>query len=42
LTRYGGADPEVNFHGGESTFNRNDSWTLPMTRRLSAAVNLQF
>jgi hypothetical protein len=40
-TRYGGADPEVNFHG-DSTFDRNDSWTLPMTRRLSAAINLQF
>jgi TonB-dependent starch-binding outer membrane protein SusC len=41
-TRYGGADPEINFHGGESTFNRNDSWTLPMTRRLSASLNLHF
>ena len=40
-TRYGGADPEVNFHG-DSTFDRNDSWTLPMTRRYSAAVSLQF
>ncbi len=40
-TRYGGADPEVNFHG-DSTFDRNDSWTLPMTRRYSAAINLQF
>ncbi|TVQ16005.1 MAG: TonB-dependent receptor, partial [Balneolaceae bacterium] len=40
-TKYGGADPEINFHGA-STFDRNDSWTLPMTRRFSASVNLQF
>ncbi len=40
-TRYEGADPEVNFHG-DSTFDRNDSWTLPMTRRYSVVVNLQF
>ena len=40
-TRYGGADPEVNFHG-DATFNRNDSWTLPMVRRLSAVLNIQF
>lgn len=40
-TRYGGADPEVNFHG-DATFDRNDSWTLPMTRRIAATLNLQF
>lgn len=40
-TRYGGADPEVNFHG-DATFDRNDSWTLPMTRRIAASLNLQF
>lgn len=40
-TKYGGADPEINFHGA-STFDRNDSWTLPMTRRFSASINLQF
>jgi TonB-dependent starch-binding outer membrane protein SusC len=41
-TRYEGADPEINFHGGASTFDRNDSWTIPMTRRLSASLNLHF
>lgn len=40
-TKYDGADPEINFHGA-STFDRNDSWTLPMTRRFSASINLQF
>lgn len=40
-TAYGGADPEVNFHG-DASFDRNDSWTLPNTRRLSAALNIQF
>jgi hypothetical protein len=34
-TKYGGADPEV-------TFNRNDSWTVPMTRRYSASVTVNF
>lgn len=40
-TKYGGADPEVNFHG-DSTFDRNDSWTLPMTRRVTGAINIDF
>ncbi len=40
-TRYGGADPEVNFHGS-STFNRVDSWTVPQTRRLSATLRVDF
>lgn len=40
-TKYGGADPEVNFHGA-STFDRNDSWTLPMVRRISGSLSLQF
>ncbi len=41
-TKYGGADPELNFNGGESTFNRNDSWTVPMTRRYSLALSVNF
>jgi hypothetical protein len=40
-TKYGGADPEVNFTG-VSTFNRNDSWTVPMTRRYSASLAVNF
>ena len=40
-TKYGGADPEVNFNG-VSTFNRNDSWTVPMTRRYSASLAVSF
>lgn len=40
-TAYGGADPEVNFHG-DASFDRNDSWTLPNTRRFSATLNVQF
>src|SRR4029079_14343308 len=40
-TKYGGADPEVNFNG-VSTFNRNDSWTVPMTRRYSASLTVGF
>jgi len=40
-TKYGGADPEVNFNG-VSTFNRNDSWTVPMTRRYSASLSVNF
>lgn len=40
-TKYGGADPEVNFNG-TSTFNRNDSWTVPMTRRYSASISVGF
>jgi TonB-linked SusC/RagA family outer membrane protein len=40
-TKYGGADPEVNFHG-DGTFNRNDSWTVPQTRRLSVSLSVNF
>lgn len=40
-TRYGGADPEVNFHGSQ-TFSRVDSWTVPQTRRLSATLRIDF
>lgn len=40
-TAYGGADPEINFHG-DASFDRNDSWTLPNVRRLSATLNVQF
>jgi TonB-dependent starch-binding outer membrane protein SusC len=40
-TKYGGADPEVNFNG-VSAFNRNDSWTVPMTRRYSASLTVNF
>ncbi|MEO8192693.1 MAG: SusC/RagA family TonB-linked outer membrane protein [Gemmatimonadales bacterium] len=41
-TKYGGADPEINFNGGESTFNRNDSWTVPMTKRYSLSLSVNF
>ena len=41
-TRYGGADPEINFNGGSSTFGRNDSWTVPMTRRYSLSMAVNF
>lgn len=41
-TKYGGADPEINFNGGSSTFNRNDSWTVPMTRRYSLSLAVNF
>lgn len=41
-TDYGGADPELNFNGGDSTFNRNDSWTVPMIRRVSASLAVSF
>jgi len=40
-TRYGGADPEVNDRGA-GTFDRGDLWTVPQTRRYSAAVALTF
>lgn len=40
-TRYGGADPEVNFHG-PADFSRVDSWTMPMMRRLSASFRVNF
>jgi TonB-dependent starch-binding outer membrane protein SusC len=41
-TKYGGADPEVNFNGGTSTFNRNDSWTVPTPRRYTISLALGF
>ena len=41
-TKYGGADPELNFNGGTSTFNRNDSWTVPTPRRYTFSVALGF
>ena len=41
-TKYGGADPEINFNGGGSTFSRNDSWTVPMTRRFSISLAVNF
>ena len=40
-TKYGGPDPELNF-GGARTFNRDDSWTVPQTRRYSGAIALSF
>ena len=40
-TKYGGADPEVNDRGA-ATFGRSDLWTVPQTRRYSAAVALTF
>jgi TonB-dependent starch-binding outer membrane protein SusC len=40
-SRYRGADPEVN-HSGPSRLNRDDLWTLPQTRRYSAAVAVTF
>ena len=41
-TKYGGADPELNFNGGGSTFNKNDSWTVPMTKRYSLSLSVNF
>ena len=41
-TKYGGADPELNFNGGSSTFNRNDSWTVPNPRRYTFSVQAGF
>ena len=41
-TKYGGADPELNFNGGTATFNRNDSWTVPTLRRYTFSVILGF
>jgi TonB-linked SusC/RagA family outer membrane protein len=38
---YEGVDPEVNSYGGRN-FVRIDAYAMPMTRRLSAAVNLTF
>jgi hypothetical protein len=40
-TKYGGADPEVNYSGA-SRFNRDDSWVVPQTRRYSGALSLTF
>ncbi len=40
-TDYPEGDPEVNFTGND-TFNRNDSWTVPQTRRLSASLTVSF
>jgi hypothetical protein len=48
--RYPGIDPEVNFFGqgtlnfigNFASFIRTDSYTIPMTRRLTTAVNLTF
>src|SRR6266480_1281724 len=39
-TKYGGGDPELNFNGGSSTFNRNDSWTVPTPRRYTFSVQM--
>jgi len=41
-TKYGGADPELNFNGGTATFNRNDSWTVPTPRRYTFSVAVGF
>lgn len=38
---YSGIDPEVNSYGGR-LFVRTDSYATPMTRRVSAALNLTF
>lgn len=38
---YRAGDPEVNFTG-DDTFNRQDSWTVPQTRRLSASLTVAF
>ncbi|HUQ80145.1 MAG TPA: TonB-dependent receptor [Gemmatimonadaceae bacterium] len=40
-SRYRGPDPEVNA-SGPSRFNRDDFWTVPQTRRYSAAVAVTF
>ncbi|MBN1628555.1 MAG: SusC/RagA family TonB-linked outer membrane protein [Thermoleophilia bacterium] len=40
-TDYRAGDPEVNF-SGDATFNRNDSWTVPQTRRISASLTVAF
>lgn len=40
-TKYGGQDPEVNFHG-DADFSRVDSWTAPPMRRISASINVNF
>jgi hypothetical protein len=38
---YPGPDPEVNTYGNRS-FIRGDIYSMPMTRRLSAALNFTF
>jgi hypothetical protein len=38
---YRAGDPEVNFTG-DDTFNRQDSWTVPQTRRVSASLSVSF
>ncbi|MHB1192948.1 MAG: SusC/RagA family TonB-linked outer membrane protein [Longimicrobiales bacterium] len=38
---YPQGDPEVNF-SGDDTFNRQDSWTVPQTRRFSASLTVNF
>jgi len=40
-TDYRAGDPEVNFSGTD-TFNRNDSWTVPQTRRISTSLAIAF
>ena len=40
-TTYAGADPEVNT-SGPALPNRDDSWTVPQTRRYSASVAFSF
>ncbi len=40
-TRYGGIDPEVNFHG-DANFLRADGFTVPPTRRITASLNVSF
>jgi TonB-dependent starch-binding outer membrane protein SusC len=40
-TRYGGLDPEINLHG-DATFLRTDGFTVPMSRRISASLNVTF
>jgi TonB-linked SusC/RagA family outer membrane protein len=40
-TKYGGADPEINFHG-DDTFSKVDSWTLPMVRQINLSLNVGF
>jgi len=40
-TDYEGTDPEVNSYGGRN-FVRVDAYAAPMTRRISAAINLTY
>ena len=44
---YTGPDPEVNFSGvddpgGQFSYIRADAWTAPMTRRLTASIEVEF